>query len=99
MEALVLRRQILLAGPQMWEPGWSCDGVEVFSVLQRWTVELGWVGEMTKPVLASLKEVTQLLVVPQVPGPTLVPRLLGPCSLLEAENLSLPSRGQIDDSE
>lgn len=73
--------------------------MEVFSVLQRWTVELGWVGEMTKLVLASLKEVTQLLVVPQVTGLTLVPRVLGLCSLLDAENLSLPSRRQIDDSE
>lgn len=90
-EALVLQRQILPVGPQTWEPAWSCGGVEVFSVRQRWTVELGWVGEMTKPVLVSLKEVTQLLVVPPVPGPILVLRVLGPCSLLEAENLNLPS--------
>lgn len=99
MEALVLQRWILPVGPQTWELGWGCDGVEAFSVLQRWRVELGWVGEMTKPVSASLKKVTQLLVVPQVPGPTLVPRVLGLCSLLEAEKLSLPSRGQTDESK
>lgn len=91
VEALVLQWQILPVGPQTWLPGWSCDGVGVFSVLRRWTVELGQAGEMTKPVLASRKEVTQLLVVPQVPGPTLVLRVLGLCSLLEAENPSLPS--------
>lgn len=87
----MLQQQILPVGPQTWLPCWSCEGAEAFSVLQRWTVALGQVGEMTKPVSASLKEVTQLLVVPQVPGSTLVPKMLGPSSLLEAENLSLPS--------
>lgn len=99
MEAWILQQQILPVGPQMWLPGWSCEGAEAFSVLQRWTVELGWVGETTKPVSASLKEVTQLLVVPRVPGSTLVLKMLGLHSLLEAENLSLPSRGQTDESE
>lgn len=98
MEALVLQTQILPAGPQMWKPGWGCDGLEVFSVLQGWRVVLEWVGEMIKPVLSSLREVTQLLAVPQVPEPTLVPRVLDLCSFLEAENLSSPCRGQTNDS-
>ena len=72
--------------------------MEVFSVLQGWRVELGWVGKMLKPALVPRREVTQLLVVPQVPEPTLVPRLLGLCSLLKAENLSSPCGGQINDS-
>lgn len=99
MEALVLQRQIPPAGPQMLKPGWSCGGLEVFSVLQGWRVKLGWAGEMLKLALVPLREVTQLLVVPQVPEPTLVPWVLDLCSLLEAENLRSPCRGQINDAE
>lgn len=99
-KALIQLRQTPLAGPHMLELDWNYGEQELFCVLQGWTVETGWVGEMPEPALAPLRKVTLLFVAPQVPEPTLVPRVLGLFSpSVGPENLSAPCRGQVSDSE